>query len=139
MKLKWKSLCQQVEQETGVPWELLDSVIAEESGGDAGIVSVDNAIGLMQIIPKWHPECGGAKALLDPLINVRCGAKILKSYHNNVTDPYWAIDSYIRQALASYCWGPGYVEKHPNPKEWPESVQTYCEIILKLTKEKSIQ
>lgn len=131
-KLVWEADCRQVEDMTGVPWSLLDAVIAEESGGQPAVVSKDNAIGLMQIIPKWHPFCGGEEQLLDPFVNIHCGAKILKSYHNNSGDPQWVDEDEVGLALASYSWGPGNAAKNPKRKSWPAEVQQYVKIILEL-------
>jgi soluble lytic murein transglycosylase-like protein len=40
------------------------------------------AVGLMQVIPKYHldkfEELGGPEAVLNPLANIRVGAMILK-------------------------------------------------------------
>ena len=42
------------------------------------------AKGLMQIIPKYHPEkfqeYGGAKAVFDPQTNILVGSQIIKEY-----------------------------------------------------------
>jgi soluble lytic murein transglycosylase-like protein len=42
------------------------------------------AMGLMQVIPRFHPEKlaghGGEQALLDPEINIQVGTRILREY-----------------------------------------------------------
>ena len=58
--------------------ELAQIVMLVESGGDPDVVNSSNAHGLMQIVPRWHPECAPAgAALLDPDANVECGCRFL--------------------------------------------------------------
>jgi len=71
----------------GVDPDLIRAVMTQESGGDPNVISVANAHGLMQIVPKYHlygsyPTCNACGAykesdLMDPEKNVCCGAKIL--------------------------------------------------------------
>ena len=127
MALKWKYACRDIGMIFGIPWQLLDAVIAEESGGDPAVVSKAGAIGLMQIIPKYHPEC--SENLYNPYNNIHCGAAILKSYNPSGD---WKDESAVLCALASYCWGPGNVGKKPRYDQWPQEVQQYCDNIWKL-------
>ena len=52
--------------------------------------SVMGAKGLMQVIPKYHPEKlfdhGGEQALLEPEVNILVGAQILREYHRRFGD-----------------------------------------------------
>lgn len=63
---------------------LIIAVIAVESSFNPIAESVAGAKGLMQIIPKYHPEkfqaFGGTETVFDPATNIRVGAQILKEY-----------------------------------------------------------
>ena len=63
---------------------LLLAVMAIESRFNPVAQSGMGAKGLMQIIPKQHPDklvsYGGEDAVLDPMINIVLGAQILKEY-----------------------------------------------------------
>lgn len=64
--------------------ELILAVIAVESTFRPQVVSQSGARGLMQIVPKWHPnkvkEIGGPQALFDPEKNIYAGSRILIGY-----------------------------------------------------------
>ena len=73
----------------GLPPELLQAVIAAESGFDPLAVSPRGAVGLMQIMPTTAEE-HGVKAtdartvedqLADPRINIHTGARLLAKLH----------------------------------------------------------
>jgi soluble lytic murein transglycosylase-like protein len=73
----------------GLPPELLQAVIAAESGFDPLAVSPRGAVGLMQIMPTTAEE-HGVKAtdartvedqLIDPRINIHTGARLLAKLH----------------------------------------------------------
>lgn len=63
---------------------LLLAVMAIESRFNPVAQSVMGAKGLMQIMPKQHRDklltYGGENAVLDPTVNIRLGAQILKEY-----------------------------------------------------------
>lgn len=63
---------------------LIVAVIGIESGFNPLSQSVMGAQGLMQVIPRFHkdklPAGAGKAPLLDPVTNVRVGAKALKEY-----------------------------------------------------------
>jgi len=63
---------------------LILAVMAIESRYNPVAESSMGALGLMQIIPKWHQEKllehGGEFALLDPEVNIQVGARILREY-----------------------------------------------------------
>lgn len=69
----------------GLAPELLQAVIAAESGFDAQAVSPRGALGLMQILPSTAQEHGvrdsaerpAAQQLLDPRTNIHTGARLL--------------------------------------------------------------
>jgi len=86
------------EQEFGVPADLIMSIIHSESSFDPTKVSKRGAVGLMQLMPKTA-KAMGLKDPLDPVENIRAGAKylgqLLEKYHGNQ-----------EQALAAYHGGP---------------------------------
>ena len=69
----------------GIDSSLIDSIIEIESGGNHLARSSKGAIGLMQIVPKWHRVRCGIKLdneLFDPQVNMACGTKIISYYYN---------------------------------------------------------
>ena len=64
---------------------LILAVMAIESRYNPVAESVMGARGLMQIIPRYHPEKlephGGEQVLLEPEVNILVGAQILREYH----------------------------------------------------------
>jgi hypothetical protein len=68
----------------GVPVEFLKAVALQESGakqfdenGKAVKPSTSNALGIMQIIPKWHPEFDAERLANDAEYNIDAGAQFL--------------------------------------------------------------
>lgn len=63
---------------------LIIAVMAVESRFNPIAESVAGAKGLMQVIPKYHPEklqeYGGERAVFDPQTNILVGSQILKEY-----------------------------------------------------------
>ncbi|HEV3009490.1 MAG TPA: transglycosylase SLT domain-containing protein, partial [Burkholderiales bacterium] len=60
--------------------------------------SVAGARGLMQVIPRYHPEKlqphGGEEALLTPEVNILVGAQILREYQRRFGDTETALQMY---------------------------------------------
>ncbi|MDD2989605.1 MAG: lytic transglycosylase domain-containing protein [Zoogloea sp.] len=75
---------QQTGRSVGVDPLLLVAVMAIESRFNPFAESPMGAQGLMQVIPKWHPDKVDVKsdraALFDPETNIRVGALVLKEY-----------------------------------------------------------
>jgi soluble lytic murein transglycosylase-like protein len=71
-------------QQVGLDPLLILAVMAIESRFNPVAESLVGARGLMQVIPKHHQdkllEHGGDEALLDPVINISLGSRILKEY-----------------------------------------------------------
>lgn len=64
-----------------IPPELILSVMQKESSLRPKITNSYGAVGLMQVVPRWHPEkIKGSESLLDPKVNVRVGTQILQEY-----------------------------------------------------------
>jgi len=77
---------------------LILAVMAVESRFNPVAESVSGAKGLMQVIPKYHPEkfqpLGGEKVALDPRANILVGALILREYLNRTGDLTSALQLY---------------------------------------------
>jgi soluble lytic murein transglycosylase-like protein len=77
---------------------LILAVMAIESRYNPVAESVMGAKGLMQVIPKYHPEKlfehGGDHALLDPEVNIMVGAQILREYQRRFGDTETALQMY---------------------------------------------
>jgi soluble lytic murein transglycosylase-like protein len=77
---------------------LILAVMAIESRYNPVAESVAGARGLMQVIPKYHPEKldrhGGEEALLEPEVNITIGAQILREYQRRFGDIETALQVY---------------------------------------------
>jgi len=77
---------------------LILAVVAIESRYNPVAESVVGAKGLMQVIPKYHHdklgEHGGADALLDPHVNIKVGAQILREYMGRFGEMQIALQMY---------------------------------------------
>ncbi len=77
---------------------LILAVMAIESRYNPVAESNMGAKGLMQVIPKFHPEKliehGGEGALLDPHINIQVGAQILREYLRRFGETETALQMY---------------------------------------------
>ena len=124
----------------GMPANLIVAQIEEESGGQPTIVSSAGAVGLMQIVAKFHPGVN----LDDPVTNIVTGVHIMQSdyrYLNHMRANLapdapidWANEEWTKRALAGYVMGPGNVswyDKHPD-RQWPANVQGYANNIWAL-------
>ena len=78
---------------------LILAVIAVESRFNPLAESVMGAKGLMQVIPRLHPDkfqpLGGEKAAFDTHANISVGAKILKDYLRQTGDIAVALQLYV--------------------------------------------
>ncbi|TWO73213.1 lytic transglycosylase domain-containing protein [Caenimonas sedimenti] len=117
----------------GVDYELLQALIATESGFDPGAVSPKGAVGLMQIIPATAARYGVVgdarvpveKKLTDPRINVRAGARYL-------ADLIKMFPGQLELALAAYNAGEGAVQRAGNRiPNYPET-QNYVKTVMQL-------
>ena len=77
---------------------LILAVMAIESRYNPVAESVVGARGLMQVIPKYHPEKldahGGEHLLLEPEVNIKIGAQILREYQRRFGDLETALQVY---------------------------------------------
>jgi soluble lytic murein transglycosylase-like protein len=81
---------------------LILAVVAVESRYNPVAESSMGAKGLMQVIPKYHPEKladhGGEAALLDPEVNILVGTRILREYVRRVGEIDAALQMYAGAA-----------------------------------------
>ena len=147
-KLSIKQCCDLISKHgMGVPPDLGVALIWEESGGQTDIVSSAGAVGLMQVMQRFHEGVD----LTDPVTNVKVGCQVLISdfwYLNHIRASIehgrpaaqypWGNERWLKRALAGYNMGPGNVvwyDNHPT-KHWPAGVLNYCDIIWRMYQQK---
>ncbi len=124
-----RQILQDASSNHNVDYELLQALIATESGFNAGAVSPKGAIGLMQLMPDTARRYGVdtdrhgplERKLTDPRINIRAGVRYLRDLIN-------MFPGELELALAAYNAGEGAVmragNKIPNYKETQNYVKT---------------
>lgn len=128
----------------GVPPDLVVAQVWEESGGQPGIVSSAGAVGLLQVVQKYHPDAD----LRDAATNIDIGTHVLlqdmfylshiRAGWETVSDIDWSDSAYLRRGLAGYVMGPGNVtwyDKHSG-RDWPADVVRYADVIERVYSEK---
>ena len=93
------------EVSNGVPENMLVALAYQESHFRPDIISgatrsSAGAVGIMQIVPKWHPDVDP----LDPFDSIQYAGKFLSRLYNQFGS--W------EQALQAYNWGPGNLTKY---------------------------
>ncbi len=128
-----KSALRDASSKHAIDYELLQALVATESGFDARAVSPKGAMGLMQLMPATAQRYGVAtdkrgtieKKLFDPHINIAAGSRYLR-------DLIAMFPGQIELALAAYNAGEGAVQragnKIPNYKETQNYVQTVLQL-----------
>jgi soluble lytic murein transglycosylase-like protein len=114
----------------GMPAGLLEAVAWRESRFlpeviDGSRTSSAGAVGIMQVVPRWHPALGEAGAR-DPARAIPYAADYLRKLERQFGS--W------RLALAAYNWGPGNLSKWQDDYEvgaWPAETRTYVEEITR--------
>lgn len=102
----------------GLPHNLLARVAWQESRFREDIItgklmSHAGAQGLMQIVPRWHPNVDP----LNPEEAIYYAARYLRNLYDRMGSSW-------KLALASYNWGPGNVLRHTH-QEWPKETRDY--------------
>ena len=117
----------------GIDYELLQALIATESGFDVGAVSPKGAVGLMQIMPATAERYGvvadkqrtvGSK-LVDARLNVRTGSRYL-------SDLIRMFPGQLELALAAYNAGEGAVQRAGNRIPNYRETQNYVRTVMQL-------
>lgn len=106
------------ESQNGIPAGVLHRLIYQESRFrsdiiDGRTVSSAGAIGIAQIVPKWHPGVNPR----DPIQSIQYAARYLASQRDRFGN--W------RLALAAYNWGPGNLAKDTSGLTWPKETRDY--------------
>ena len=117
----------------GIDYELLQALIATESGFDTRAVSPKGAVGLMQIIPATAERYGVSgdaktpvqKKLTDPRTNIRAGSRYL-------SDLISMFPGQIELALAAYNAGEGAVQRAGNRIPNYKETQNYVRTVMQL-------
>lgn len=118
------------EQRYGIPHNLLARVAYQESRFrpdiiSGAVVSAAGALGLMQIVPRFHPDVDA----LDPFASIDYAGKFLRQLYRQFGD--WKL------ALAAYNWGPGNLSGWLKASalgqagSWPRETTNYVEQISK--------
>jgi soluble lytic murein transglycosylase-like protein len=103
-----------------LPPGLLARVGEVESSLNPLARSSAGAVGIMQVVPRWHPSLGEAGAL-DPEKAIPYAAKILRAWRDEFDS--WAL------ALAAYNAGPGAVRQYGMVPPFTET-RAYIQKIL---------
>jgi soluble lytic murein transglycosylase-like protein len=120
-------------REHEIDYELLQALIATESGFDPVAVSPKGAVGLMQIMPATAERYGVradrsapvARKLTDPRTNVRTGARYLR-------DLIRMYPGQLELALAAYNAGEGAVQRAGNRIPNYRETQNYVKTVMQL-------
>ncbi|EJE49734.1 soluble lytic murein transglycosylase-like protein [Acidovorax sp. CF316] len=116
-----------------VDYELLQALIATESGFDADAVSPKGAVGLMQVMPATAARFGVSadarrsveKKLTDPAVNVPTGTRYLR----HLLDLF---PERLDLALAAYNAGEGAVQRAGNQIPAYKETQNYVRTVMGL-------
>ncbi|KQO14253.1 lytic transglycosylase [Acidovorax sp. Leaf76] len=116
-----------------IDYELLQALIATESGFDAGAVSPKGAVGLMQVMPATATRFGVSadakrsveKKLADPAVNVPAGTRYLR----HLIDMF---PERLDLALAAYNAGEGAVQRAGNQVPAYKETQNYVRTVMGL-------
>jgi Transglycosylase SLT domain len=128
-----KHLLREASARHGVDYELLQALIATESGFNARAVSSKGAVGLMQLIPPTAERYGVRadknaaieQKLTDPATNIRAGARYL-------SDLIRLFPGQLELAIAAYNAGEGAVQRAGNRiPNYPET-RNYVKTVMQL-------
>ena len=116
-----------------IDYELLQALVATESGFNAQAVSPKGAIGLMQVMPgtaerygvRADPRRSLESKLADPRVNIGAGARYLR-------DLIRMFPGEIELALAAYNAGEGAVQRAGNRIPNYRETQNYVKTVLQL-------
>jgi hypothetical protein len=116
-----------------IDFELLQALIAAESGFNPTAVSPKGAIGLMQIMPATARRYGVdgdrtmalERKLVDPRINIRTGTRYLRDLIN-------MFPGQLELALAAYNAGEGAVQRAGNKIPNFKETQNYVKTVMQL-------
>ena len=128
-----KHLLKDASQTHGIDYELLQALIATESGFDTHAVSPKGAVGLMQLMPPTAERYGVRadkqtpieKKLTDPRTNIKAGSSYLR-------DLIKMFPGQLELAVAAYNAGEGAVQRAGNKiPNYPET-KNYVKTVMQL-------
>jgi len=105
------------EKENDLPAGLLSRMAYQESRYNPTASGRSGEVGIMQIIPRWHP---GVDAT-NPIESIQYAGRLMRRYYNRFGS--WD------KALAAYNWGPTALQKYGLIRA-PESTKKYIKDIL---------
>jgi len=128
-----KHLLREASAEHKIDYELLQALIATESGFDAEVVSPRGAVGLMQLMPATAKHYGVvgekknsvAKKLKDPRTNIRAGSLYLK-------DMIARFPGRLELSLAAYNAGSKAVRRAGNKVPPYKETQNFVKTVMQL-------
>jgi hypothetical protein len=120
-------------QAYNLDFELLQALIATESGFDTNAVSPKGAVGLMQLMPPTAQRYGVSgdaktpieKKLTDPKTNIRAGSRYLRDLIN-------MFPGKLELALAAYNAGEGAVQRYGNKIPPFKETQNYVVTVMQI-------
>jgi Transglycosylase SLT domain len=123
-------------QTYNIDFELLQALIATESGFDTNAVSPKGAVGLMQLMPPTAQRYGVSgdaktpieKKLTDPQTNIRAGSRYLRDLIN-------LFPGQLELALAAYNAGEGAVQRYGNKIPPFKETQNYVVTVMQIYKQ----
>jgi hypothetical protein len=128
-----RQILQDASSDHNIDYELLQALIATESGFNATAVSPKGAIGLMQLMPDTARRYGVdsdrhgplERKLTDPRINIRAGVRYLRDLIN-------MFPGELELALAAYNAGEGAVMRAGNRIPNYKETQNYVKNVMAL-------
>ncbi len=120
-------------QAHNIDFELLQALIATESGFDTNAVSPKGAVGLMQLMPPTAQRYGVSgdaktpleKKLTDPKTNIKAGSRYLRDLIN-------LFPGKLELALAAYNAGEGAVQRYGNKIPPFKETQNYVVTVMQI-------
>lgn len=122
---KYLPLLNATEARLGIPRDLLARMAYQESHFRDDIVSGSlkspaGALGIMQIVPKWHPDIS-VQDILNPATAIPYAGQFLARLYKKFGT--WEL------AVAAYNWGEGNVAK--NPGHYPTETLNYVTSVFR--------
>lgn len=117
---KYEPLARQYAQAYGIDPDLFVAQINQESGFDPTKKSDAGAVGIAQIVPKWHPKVDPA----NPIKALQYAAGLMAGYFNNYKKQGFDEEKAYKLALAHYNGGPGgalYLSRNPQYFDNPDT------------------
>lgn len=106
----------------GVPTNILSALLKQESGFNPDALSPAGAVGIAQIVPKWHPGVDAS----NPTVAIDYAAKLIAGHLKQFGGD-------MKKALAAYNAGGGAVRQYGGVPPYAET-QNYVKKILESSK-----